>query len=608
MTLSKGVEEKEKEEEKYNITSNCFSVMRFSSALISFLSSLPATSVAMAMEEPHDSVLHDVTASILEESLEVRYKNKKSHLEPLKIQNSNDGRPHKANDVVELADDKGGIMQKKEMIHHHLVDHQEHQEGKSLEECNISPTTTATAAATSDNDSLMERKIFSDKESITKMDYGHLNRGTCLSPNDACVPQQIAIEGNGAFLELEDTSYASSGYCVPRSVLEDMEYSNVVASTSSLIDKEEFNKEEEMTESYYHNQPQYDQHHRQLDSLNCNDFCSGERQDVSSYVGSFNSLTNCYINGVCRTDYPDISCWNTANITDMKDAFSFQSFNAPLECWNVGQVTSMDRMFFYVYSFNQLIDSWDVSQVEYMSYMFDNAYLFNQHIDSWDVSQVKNMDEMFNYATSFNKPIDTWNVSQVTYLGGMFYDALKFNQAIDSWNVSQVETMRFMFSGATSFNQPIGDWNTLQVRKMDNMFSNATSFNQPLDTWDVSRVYTMYEMFRGGFDFNQCLSTWAEKTDDTVYTTDMLYGTDCPNGIDNPDATIGPWCQDYKLGCFAPGFEPSQQPSVLPSNKPTDVPTKPPTNAPTNSQTTKGQKKKSIKKTKKQDKKKSKKM
>merc|ERR1740117_929879 len=152
MTLSKGVEEKEEEEEKYNITSNCFSVMRFSSALISFLSSLPATSVAMAVEEPHDSVLHDVTASILEESLEVKYKSKKSRLEPMKVQNSIDGHPNKANDV-EFADDKGDIMQKKELIHH-LVDHQQHQEGKSLEECNISvtvtTTTTAAAAATTD--------------------------------------------------------------------------------------------------------------------------------------------------------------------------------------------------------------------------------------------------------------------------------------------------------------------------------------------------------------------------------------------------------------------------------------------------------------------------
>merc|ERR1740117_967757 len=122
MTLSKGVEEKEKEEEKYNITSNCFSTMRFSSALISFLSSLPATSVAMAMEEPHDSVLHDVTASILEESLEVKYKNKKSHLEPLKIQNSNDGRLVLADDKGDVMQKKGDVMQKKELIHH-LVDH-----------------------------------------------------------------------------------------------------------------------------------------------------------------------------------------------------------------------------------------------------------------------------------------------------------------------------------------------------------------------------------------------------------------------------------------------------------------------------------------------------
>jgi hypothetical protein len=224
------------------------------------------------MKEPHDSVLHDVTASILEESFQVKFKNKKSYLEPLKIQNSIDGRPNKANDV-DLADDKGDIMQKKELIDH-LVDHQQHQEGKSLEECNISPaattaattTTTATAAtsaaaaaaaaaATSDDDSLMKRKSILDKESIKKMDYGHLNRGTCSSPNDACVSQNKAIAGNGAFFEAEDASYVSSGYCVPLSVLEDIEYKNVVADTLSLIDKEEFNKEEERTESYHHNHP-----------------------------------------------------------------------------------------------------------------------------------------------------------------------------------------------------------------------------------------------------------------------------------------------------------------------------------------------------------------
>ena len=123
------------------------------------------------------------------------------------------------------------------------------------------------------------------------------------------------------------------------------------------------------------------------------------------------------------------------------------------------------------------------------------------------------------------------------------------------------------------------------------MFANAY-FNQPIDSWDVSQVEDMGFMFNSAYSFNQCLSTWAEKTSDIVDTFDMLDETDCPNGIGSPNATIGPWCQNYTQGCFAPGFEPSQQPSDLPSNSPT----------------TKSQKKKKIKKTKKQDKKKSKKM
>ena len=81
----------------------------------------------------------------------------------------------------------------------------------------------------------MKREISLDKESIKKMDYGHLNRGTCSSPNDACVPQNKAIERNGAFCKPEDASYASSGYCVPLYVLEGMKYKNGVTTTMSLI-------------------------------------------------------------------------------------------------------------------------------------------------------------------------------------------------------------------------------------------------------------------------------------------------------------------------------------------------------------------------------------
>jgi hypothetical protein len=405
--------------------------MRFSSVLISFLPSL-STSVAMAMEEPHDSVLHDVTASILEESIESRYKNKKSHRELLKIQNTNDGRPNEARDV-ELADDKGDMI-------HHLLDHQQHQEGKLLEECNIYPTTattTAAAAATSDDDSFLKRKISLDKESITKMDYGHLERGTCSSPNNVCVPQNKAIEGNGDFLEPEDASYASSGYCAPLPLLEEMEYNNVVANTLSLIDKEAFNEKEEMTDSYFHYHPQYDHHHRQLDSLNCALKCNGTRQDVSRYGSYFYRLTNCYVKGTCTSDYPDISCWNTAGITEMNFAFDSyygpNSFNDPLECWDVGQVTTMQYMFFNNSYFNQPIDSWNVSKVKYMANVFSSATSFNQPIGDWTTSQVTSMGGMFSYAIKFDQPIDTWDVSQVQYMDRMFNGANDFNQCLSTW-------------------------------------------------------------------------------------------------------------------------------------------------------------------------------
>ena len=50
--------------------------------------------------------------------------------------------------------------------------------------------------------------------------------------------------------------------------------------------------------------------------------------------------------------------------------------------------------------------------------------------------------------------------------------------------------------------------------------------------------------------FNQCLSTWADKTPNSVSTSNMFVDTECPGDV-TPDATVGPWCQGEEQSCVA---------------------------------------------------------
>jgi hypothetical protein len=95
-----------------------------------------------------------------------------------------------------------------------------------------------------------------------------------------------------------------------------------------------------------------------------------------------------------KTDYGDISCWDTTGITDMSLAFfdnGSDAFNDSLECWDVVQVTTMFSMFDGYESasvFNRSIGNWDTSKVQVMKQMFYESSLFDQPIDSWNFSQV----------------------------------------------------------------------------------------------------------------------------------------------------------------------------------------------------------------------------
>ena len=70
----------------------------------------------------------------------------------------------------------------------------------------------------------------------------------------------------------------------------------------------------------------------------------------------------------------NISSWNTANITDMKNMFENTAvFNQDISSWNTSNVTSMSQMFQNAAGFNQNIGNWDLSNCTDMQFMLDNS-------------------------------------------------------------------------------------------------------------------------------------------------------------------------------------------------------------------------------------------
>jgi surface protein len=209
-------------------------------------------------------------------------------------------------------------------------------------------------------------------------------------------------------------------------------------------------------------------------------------------------------------NHPDISQWNTSNVTSMANVFSGAgSFNQPLNNWDVSSVTDMTQMFIEATSFNQNLNSWNTSNVTSMYGMFRLARDFNGQISNWNTSNVTSMSSMFRDTTSFNSPIGSWNVSNVNDFNEMFSYALSFNQNIANWNTSSGTGFSGMFRNATDFNQDISSWNTANMIYADEMFMRAESFNQPIGSWTTGNLRTANRMFQGAISFNQSLANWT---------------------------------------------------------------------------------------------------
>lgn len=244
-----------------------------------------------------------------------------------------------------------------------------------------------------------------------------------------------------------------------------------------------------------------------------------KKGDISKAVRVYENICTSHVTnmtGLCAGNNcngawgpPNLSVWDTSNVTDMSNMFSGAAwFNQDISGWDTSKVTNMSNMFGFAASFNQDISGWNTAKVTNMSNMFRDAKSFNQDISGWDTAKVTDMSNMFRDAKSFNQDIGSWNTSSVVDLSYMFNGAESFNQNIGGWNTSNVTNMSKMFQAAILFNQDIGNWNIAKVTDMSSMFLRARSFNQNIAGWDTSNVTDMSSMLSGAASFNYDVSGW----------------------------------------------------------------------------------------------------
>ena len=127
---------------------------------------------------------------------------------------------------------------------------------------------------------------------------------------------------------------------------------------------------------------------------------------------------------------PDISKWNTKNVTDMSDMFynctSLESL-PDISKWDTQNVTNMSNMFYECCSLKSLpdISKWKTWNLSIIFYMFYNcrSLEYIPNISKWYISKVYDMSYMFSGCSSLKSlpDISKWNIQRNIYMENMFY-------------------------------------------------------------------------------------------------------------------------------------------------------------------------------------------
>ena len=207
---------------------------------------------------------------------------------------------------------------------------------------------------------------------------------------------------------------------------------------------------------------------------------------------------------------PDISEWDTKNVTNMSNMFNgCESLSSlpDISKWDTKNVTDMSGIFGWCESLLSLpdISKWDTKNVTNMCNMFYccESLLSLPDISKWNTENAINMSYMFYCCESLLSlpDISKWDTKNVTDMCNIFYccESLLSLPDISKWVTKNVINMSEMFRSCKSLTSlpDISIWDTKKVKNMSSMFYSCSLLSSLPDIfkWNIENVTDMSYMF-----------------------------------------------------------------------------------------------------------------
>jgi len=207
--------------------------------------------------------------------------------------------------------------------------------------------------------------------------------------------------------------------------------------------------------------------------------------------------------------FPNISKWNTKNITNMSYMFFNYSHRTDFDDFQM----NIKKILFKKEVFNPYslkitlpdISNWDTQNVTDMSYMFSECTLLLSlpDISKWNTQKVTNMSYMFNGCLNLSSlpDISKWNTQNVININNMFSNCKSLSSLpdISKWNTQNINETICLFQNCSSLSclPDLSKWNTQNVTNMSYMFSNCSLLLSipDISKWETQNVCGIKSIF-----------------------------------------------------------------------------------------------------------------